>query len=50
MSDQLAPHQIISLALLKRVACAIAVLIKGYATVREALFDKIRDDGFLVFD
>ena len=50
MLHQSAPHGLIALPLLKRIAGAIAVFEKGQRAVRKAMLDKIRDDGFLVFD
>ena len=47
---QSAPHGLIALPLLKRITGAIAVFEKGQRAVRKAMLDKIRDDGFLVFD
>ena len=44
------PHGLVALPLLKGVAGAVPVLIEGEGAVGEFLFDKVLDDGLLVFD
>jgi len=47
---QSVPHGLIALPLLKCIAGAIAVFVECQCTVRKAMFDKVGDDRFLVFD
>ena len=50
MAHQAAAHFLIALALLKRVAGAVAVLEKGQAAAGKLCFYEVLDDGFLVLD
>ena len=50
MGNEALAHSLVAFPLLKGVAGAVPVLVKGEGTIREALLHKILDDGFLVFD
>ena len=50
MGNESLAHSLVAFPLLKGVAGAVPVLVKGQGTIREALLHKILDNGFLVFD
>ena len=50
VAHQAAAHFLIALALLERVAGAVAVLEKGQAAAGKLCFYEVLDDGFLVLD
>ena len=47
---QLPAHGLVALPLFEGVAGLVPVLVEGEGGVREFLPDKVRDDGFLIFD
>ena len=50
MGNEALAHSLVAFPLLKGVAGAVPVLVKGQGTIREALLHKVLDNGFLVFD
>ena len=50
MGHQLPAHRLVVLPLLKGVAGAVTIFVKGQAGIGESLPHKVRDDGLLVFN